>query len=242
MPGKKREENMNQRTLHKISYGLYVISSIKGEKMNGQIGNALFQVTSEPPTIAVSINKQNLTHEYIADSKVFTVSILSRNTPLPFIGTFGFKSGRDIDKFEKINYKIGATKAPIVLDNALAYIEAQVINKIDIGTHTIFIGKVQDGEIIANDPVMTYEYYHEVKGGFSPKTAPTYSKDSDKETEKKKEEVKMVEYVCTVCGYVYDPIKGDPDNGIAPGTAFKDLPEDWVCPVCGAGKKAFEMQ
>ena len=233
---------MNQKTLHKISYGLYVISSIQGEKKNGQIGNALFQVTSEPPTIAVSINKQNLTHEYIDNSKVFTVSILSRTTPLPFIGTFGFKSGRDIDKFKKINFKIGTTKAPIVLDNTLAYIEAQVINKIDIGTHTIFVGAVQDCDVLSNDPVMTYEYYHEVKGGFSPKTAPTYSNDSDKKTEKKKEEIKMVEYVCTVCGYVYDPIKGDPDSGIAPGTAFKDLPEDWVCPVCGAGKKAFEMQ
>jgi flavin reductase (DIM6/NTAB) family NADH-FMN oxidoreductase RutF/rubredoxin len=233
---------MNPKTLHKLSYGLYVISSIKGEKKNGQIANALFQVTAQPSTIAASINKQNLTHEYISTSKVFSVSILSKNTPMPFIGTFGFKSGRDIDKFQNIHYKIGTTKAPIVLDNALAYIEAQMINKIDIGTHTIFIGKVQDCDVLSNDPVMTYEYYHEVKGGFSPKSAPTYSSEEDNKKQKPKEEEKMVEYICTVCGYVYDPLKGDPDNGIAAGTAFKDLPEDWVCPVCGAGKKAFEMQ
>jgi len=233
---------MNQKTLHKISYGLYIISSIKGEKTNGQIGNALFQVTAEPPTIAVSINKKNLTHEYIENSKVFTVSILSRNTPLPFIGMFGFKSGRDIDKFEKINYKIGATKAPIVLDNALGYIEAQVINKIDIGTHTIFVGKVQDCDVLSNDPVMTYEYYHEVKGGFSPKSAPTYSSEVDNNKQKPKEEKTMDKYVCTVCGYVYDPALGDPDSGIAAGTAFEDLPDDWVCPICGAAKDAFEKQ
>jgi flavin reductase (DIM6/NTAB) family NADH-FMN oxidoreductase RutF/rubredoxin len=234
---------MNQKTLHKISYGLYIISSIKGDKKNGQIGNSLIQVTSDPPTIAVSINKQNLTYDYIQNSKVFSVSILSRNTPLPFIGMFGFKSGREIDKFQNVNYKIGITEAPIVLDNALAYIEANVINKIDVGTHTIFIGKVIDGEVLTNDPVMTYEYYHEVKGGFSPKSAPTYSSEVDKSKIKKpKEEKKMDKYVCTVCGYVYDPAKGDIESGIVPGTAFEDIPDDWVCPVCGAAKDAFEKQ
>jgi flavin reductase (DIM6/NTAB) family NADH-FMN oxidoreductase RutF/rubredoxin len=233
---------VDKTTLHKISYGLYVISSKKGNKSNGQIANALFQVTSEPPTIAVSINKKNLTHEYITDSNVFTVSILNKDTPLPFIGTFGFKSGRDVDKFKNVTYKQGKTKAPIVLDHTLAYLEAEVIDKIDVGTHTIFIGKIQDAAVLSQEPVMTYEYYHVVKGGLSPKSAPTYNSDVDKQTEIKKEDVKMVEYVCTVCGYVYDPAKGDPDSGIAPGTAFKDLPADWVCPVCGAGKKAFEMQ
>ena len=114
---------MNYKTLHKISYGFYVVSSKKDDKFNGQIANALFQVTSEPPTLAISINKQNLTHEYIDKSKIFTVSILSEKTPMRFIGTFGFKSGQDIDKFKKIKYKIGKTKAPIVLDNALAYIQ-----------------------------------------------------------------------------------------------------------------------
>ena len=53
---------------------------------------------------------------------------------------------------------------------------------------------------------------------------------------------KMEKYVCTVCGYTYDPEKGDPDNGIKPGTKFKDLPDDWVCPVCGAAKDAFEKE
>jgi flavin reductase (DIM6/NTAB) family NADH-FMN oxidoreductase RutF/rubredoxin len=233
---------MDKKPFHKISYGLYVICSKNGKKTNGQIANALFQVTSEPPTIAVSINKQNLTHEYITESKVFTISILDKKTPLALIGTFGFKSGRDIDKFKNIHFKLGTTQAPIILDNTLGYLEANVIDKIDVGTHTIFIGKITDAAVLSQEPGMTYEYYHEVKGGYSPKTAPTYDSDIDKKTEKKKEEVKMDKYVCTVCGYVYDPAKGDPETGIAAGTTFEDLPDDWVCPICGAGKDAFEKQ
>ena len=230
---------MNHKTLHKISYGLYVICSKKGKKINGQIANALFQVTAEPQTIAVSINKKNLTHEFIENSKAFTVSVLSENTSLQFIGTFGFKSGRDIDKFKDVKYKLGKTHIPIVLDNSLAYVEAKVIDKIDVGTHTIFIASVEDGEILTEDKPMTYEYYHKVKGGFSPKNAPTYVGEVDKE---KKEMEKMDKYVCKVCGYVYDPKKGDLGNGIKPGTKFENLPDDWVCPVCGAGKDQFEKE
>jgi len=233
---------MDKKTFHKISYGLYIVCSKNGEKTNGQIANALFQVTSEPPTIAVSINKQNLTHDYITKSKVFTVYILDKKTPLTLIGTFGFKSGRDIDKFKNVNFKLLATQVPIILDNTIGYLEADVINTIDAGTHTIFIGKITDAKLLTKESVMTYEYYHEVKGGYSPKSAPTYFSDIDKKTEKKKEDVKMDKYVCTVCGYIYDPAKGDPDSGIAAGTAFEDIPNDWVCPICGAGKDAFEKQ
>ena len=90
---------------------------------------------------------------------------------------------------------------------------------------------------------MTYEYYHEVKGGLSPKTAPTYYKEIDKAKEIiKKEEEKMDKYVCTVCGYVYDPEKGDPDGGIAPGTKFEDISDEWVCPLCGVGKNDFKKE
>jgi len=231
---------MKLETLHKISYGLYVICSKNGEKINGQIANVVFQVTAEPATIAVSINKNNLTHEYIEISNFFTVSILSEDTPIGFIGNFGFKSGRDIEKFEDVQYNIGKTKLPIVIDNSLAFIEAKVIDKIDVGTHTIFIGRVEDAEILTDGKPMTYEYYHKVKGGVSPKTAPTYYSVVDKET--KKEEEKMDKYVCKICGYIYDPEAGDPDNGIEPGTKFEEIQDDWVCPLCGASKSDFEKQ
>ena len=92
---------MNRKALHKISYGLYIICSKKDKKINGQIANAVFQVTSDPPTVAVSINKKNLTHEFIESSKVFTMSILCEKAPMTYIGTFGYKSGRDIDKFKE---------------------------------------------------------------------------------------------------------------------------------------------
>ncbi|MEK9149499.1 MAG: rubredoxin [Candidatus Desantisbacteria bacterium] len=224
---------MNNKTLYKISYGLYLVSSKKEGQVNGQIANTVFQITSEPPTIGVSINKQNLTGEFIQESHVFTVSILSKETPLEFIGHFGFKSGREMDKFKGINYKQGITGVPIVLDNCLGYLEVEVINQIDVGTHTLFVGKVIAAEIVTDVEPMTYAYYHEVKRGTSPKTAPTYIKEEVKKVDK---------YVCTVCGYVYDPEVGDSDSGIKPGTTFEELPDDWVCPVCGAGKDDFKKE
>ena len=230
---------MDKKALHKISYGLYVICSKKDNRINGQIANAIFQVTAEPPTIAVSINKLNCTYEFMENSKVFTVSVLSEETPMKFIGTFGFKCGRDIDKFEGIKYKLGKTKTPIILDYSVASIEAEVIKKIDVGTHTIFIGNIIDSEVLSDGKPMTYEYYHQVKGGYSPKTAPTYYKEMDKP---KKEEKKMDKYRCDICGYIYEPEKGDPDNGVPAGTSFDDVPDDWVCPVCGAGKESFTKE
>jgi len=168
---------MNNKTLYKISYGLYVVSSKRGKKINGQIANTVFQITSEPPTIAVSINKENLTHEFIERSKVFTISILSEETPMKFIGHFGFKSGKELDKFRDVSYKVGVTGAPIVLENAVGCLEAELINTLDARTHTVFIGKVVDAEIFNDKEPMTYAYYHKVKGGKAPKTAPIYIPD-----------------------------------------------------------------
>jgi flavin reductase (DIM6/NTAB) family NADH-FMN oxidoreductase RutF/rubredoxin len=231
---------MNLKTLHKISYGLYIICSRKNNKINGQIANVLFQIASNPPLVAISINKKNLTHEYIKKSKVFTASILSEKAPMSLIGNFGFKSGKNIDKFTNINYQIGKTKAPIVTDYTLGFIEGKVVESIDCATHTIFIGGVIDAQILSDEIPMTYAYYHVCKGGVSPETAPTYLKKLD--NKKIKEVEKMDKYVCKICGYVYDPEKGDPDSGIKPGTAFEDISDDWVCPLCGASKADFEKQ
>ena len=227
---------MNLKALYNISYGVYIITSKVNERLNGQIANTVFQVTSEPPIIAVSINKQNLTHRFIQESKKFTVSILSKETPLKFIGLFGFQSGRNVNKFADINYKISKIGVPIVIDNSLGYLETEVINTFDAGTHTVFIGRVVNAELLKDDEPLTYAYYHEIKRGTAPKTAPTYIK------EEKREVKKMGKYRCTVCNYVYDPEKGDPDSGIKAGTPFEKLPDDWVCPVCGASKDMFEKE
>jgi flavin reductase (DIM6/NTAB) family NADH-FMN oxidoreductase RutF/rubredoxin len=232
---------MNINALFKLGYGVYVVTSKKGARFNGQIANTVFQVAAEPPTVAVSINKNNLTHEFIKESKVFAASVLCQETSLTFIGSFGFKSGRDSNKFEGINYKIGETGAPIVLDNAVSYLEVKVTREMDVGTHTIFVGEVVNADVVdEHKACMTYDYYHQIKGGKTPKTAATYV-DEKRIEEKPKEAVnKMAKYKCTVCGYIYDPEKGDPDGGIKPGTAFENIPDDWVCPVCGAAKDQFE--
>jgi len=160
----------------KITYGMYIISSSLNGKLNGMIATTACQVTSDPPAISVTINKENLTHEFIQNSGIFSVSILSKETSFPFIGRFGFRSGREIDKFEGVGHKMGKSGVPIVLDNATGYIEAKVKSTLDVGTHTIFIADVVDAEVLSEAEPMTYAYYHEIKGGKSPKAAPTYMK------------------------------------------------------------------
>jgi rubredoxin/flavin reductase (DIM6/NTAB) family NADH-FMN oxidoreductase RutF len=225
---------MNPEALHKISYGLYIVTS-GIDKSNGQIANTVFQMTSDPVTIAVCINKQNYTHELIKQTRVFAVSVLSKTAPLKLIGNFGFRSGSAFDKFEGVNCKIGKTGTRIVLDASIAYIEAELLGEVDAGTHTLFMGKVVDSEILSGEEPMTYAYYHDVKRGTTPSSAPTYLK-----SETVMEGKKMEKYTCSVCGYVYDPEKGDPDSGVKPGTPFEELPDSWVCPVCGATKDQFQ--
>jgi flavin reductase (DIM6/NTAB) family NADH-FMN oxidoreductase RutF/rubredoxin len=225
---------MNTTALHKLSYGLYIVSSIKDGQANAQIANSVFQITSDPPTLAVSLNQQNLTCEYVKASGVFTVSVLCETAPLPFIGNFGFKSGRDADKLAGISQQTGVTGAPIVTDHTTAYLEAKVSQQIDIGTHTIFIGEVVGADLLTEEACMTYAHYHEVKRGTTPKTAPSYVPPQPEAP------AASPKYECVICGYTYDPALGDPAGGIAPGTPFADIPEDWVCPVCGAGKSDFK--
>ncbi len=225
---------MNTQALQQIGYGMYIVTSKKGEQLNGQVANTVFQITSEPPTVAVSINKKNLTHEFIKESRGFAASILCQETPLSFIGRFGFKSGRDTSKLEGINYRIGKTGAPIVTDYAVAYVEARVIKEVDMGTHTIFIGEVVDADTLAEKVCMTYDYYRQIKRGTTPQTAPSYV------PERREAKPQMAKYRCAVCGWIYDPEVGDPDGGIKPGTPFEQLSDSWVCPVCGADKTQFE--
>ncbi|MFA5375649.1 MAG: flavin reductase family protein [Dehalococcoidia bacterium] len=167
---------MDAKALYLISYGMYIICSKKGDKINGQTANSVIQVASEPPIISVCINKQNFTHEFIKESKVFTVSILAQTAPLKLIGGFGFKSGRDVNKFEGVKYKLGQSGAPVILDSTLGYLEAKVIDSVDAKTHTIFVGELIDAEVLGEGEPMTYAYYHMVKRGTTPKSAPSFNK------------------------------------------------------------------
>ncbi len=170
---------MDLNILRKISYGMYIITSTDGSRINGQFANTAFQTTSEPPTMAISINKQNYTHEIISKGGVFAVSVLEKETPIKLIGAFGFKSGRDVNKFENVKYELKDTKCPIILENSIGYMEAKVISSLDVGTHTIFVGEIIGAEMYKDIEPMTYAYYHEVKRGTTHKNAPTFIKPNN---------------------------------------------------------------
>jgi flavin reductase (DIM6/NTAB) family NADH-FMN oxidoreductase RutF/rubredoxin len=234
---------MNFEAFFKMTYGLYLISSKFQDKLNGFIANSVFQVTAEPPQIAISANKNNFTTELIKKSRSYTISVLQQDTDIEFIAEFGYKTGRDFDKFSNLNFKYGDTGVPIVIDNAVAFFECKLKQEVDLGTHILFISEVINCDIIDNTKIpITYTYYREEKKAFAPENAPTYI-DKKKLKISEESDGKMSErYKCSVCGYIYDPAAGDDIGGIAPGTPFEDLPENWVCPVCGAAKEEFEKQ
>ncbi len=229
---------MNIEAFFRISYGLYVVSSAKGNKLNGYISNTVFQVTAEPAKFAVACSKNNYTAAMIQQSCVFGVSALKKECRAEIIGTFGYKSGRDIEKFSGFQYRKGNTGTPLLIEDVLAWFECEVEQTIDVGTHLLFIGKILDSDLLdSSGEPLTYSYYREVKKGKAPKNAPTFI-DPDKYLQKTDEAV-FTKYYCTACGYVYDPAIGDPDHGIPAGTRFEDLPDNWVCPVCGTEKADF---
>jgi flavin reductase (DIM6/NTAB) family NADH-FMN oxidoreductase RutF/rubredoxin len=236
-------EGLDLRALFKVTYGLYIVSSHHEGRATGLIANTVCQVTAEPPRISVCIHKENLTHEYIVKSGVFAVTVLDEGTPLKFIGIFGFNSGRKIDKLAKVCSRPGKLGCPVVTENAIAVFEAKVINSVDVGTHTIFIADVVSAETVKAGRPLTYDYYRENLRGKTPKYAPTYMPGNQGGKLPVGEKGgAMKKYVCDVCGYVYDPAEGDPDNGVPAGTPFEKLPAGWVCPVCGAGKDQFSPE
>ena len=147
----------------KVCYGLYMLSSIQGDRVNGQICNTLFQITSDPPQLAIGINRNNLTHEFIESSEVFAASILGQNDHR-IVRRFGYRSGRDLDKFKGIPVIKKRTCCP-VYENAIGYLECTLHKEMTVnaGTHSIFLGEIVGGGVFKNEPPMTYAYYHETK-------------------------------------------------------------------------------
>jgi len=221
---------INYEALFKISYGLYVVSSGSEDYGNGYISNTVFQVTSDPPRFATCCNKDNHTAGLIRSSGLFSVSVLREDAGPETIGTLGYKSGKDINKLEPMKVSYGETGVPIVLNDAIAFLECRVSETHDVGTHLMFIGELVQAEVLDNsqDP-LTYQHYRKVKKGVAPKNAPTYI---DKSKLAQKSEVqKLARYECPACGYIYDEEKE--------GTRFEDLPDDWICPLCGSEKSDF---
>ena len=193
---------MDLTALYSINYGLYIISSKWMDQMNGQIANTVFQITSDPPTLGISINQQNLTHSLISQSQKFTVSVLDKEAPMTLIGQFGFKSGREMNKFENIPHIIGENGLPIVTDHIVATFELDVIAQLPIHTHTLFVGKITNATVLSKIEPMTYAYYHQVKKGLTPKNAATYQPTPETNPIKTTGGDKMSKYRCLICGYV----------------------------------------
>ena len=166
---------LNRKVFDDLSYGLYIVTSRNEDRLNGQIVNTVIQVTSAPPRVAVIINKKNLTHEYISKSKLFGVSVLEESAPFTFFGPFGFRSGREVDKLSKVQFKEGVTRCPLVTEYSLSLLEAKVFDQIDLGTHTIFIGDAVNSEVLKEGSPLTYQYYRENMKGKTHQNSPTYA-------------------------------------------------------------------
>ena len=232
---------INFETFFKVSYGLYMVSSKFQDTKAGYIANTVFQVTANPPKFGISCNKDNFTSEIIKKSGAFAFSVLGEQASTGLIGDFGYRSGRETDKFRGVNYFIGETGSPIITDSCVAWFDCKITDTFDVGTHLLFIG-----EAIASDLInleikpLTYNYYREVMKGFSPKNAPTYVEKSQIKGEILQKVFENELWQCPLCHYTYESEKGDPIAGIEPGTKFEDLPDDWTCPICGADKSMFE--
>jgi len=242
---------MKVKAFHKLSYGLYLIAAEFQGKKSGYIANTVFQVTSEPPQIAISCHKDNFSSQIILNSGAFSASVLKREVNMKIIGDFGFMSSTDINKFAGINYLKGPSGSPIVTDSAVAWFDCKVVKSIDLGSHYLIIGEVIDSDELSDEEPLTYQYYREKYKMFSPKNSPTYIEKSKLEAETSATAVTVEEpehehifdgenYICQICGYTYNPEEGDPTMGIPPGTPFESLPEDYKCPVCNASKEYFK--
>lgn len=199
---------MDMMTMNKISYGLYVLTAKEGEKDNGCIVNTLQQVTVDPCAVAVTVNKLNYTHDMILRTGVFNACMLSTACDFEVFKHFGFQSGKEVDKFaDYSDAKRGENGLYYVTKGTNGYLSAEVFKTVDLGTHTMFLAKVTDAQVLAEDDSLTYAYYH-----------------AHVKPQPKKEPEEKVGYRCKVCGYVYegDPL---PDDFICPWC--KHGPEDF---------------
>ncbi len=203
---------MNNKTMHKLSYGLFVLTAKDGEKDNGCIVNTAIQLTSDPQMISVAVNKNNLTCEMIKNTRKLTVSILSEKADFSLFKRFGFQSGRDVNKFEGFSsMKRGANGLYYITEGTNGFISAYVQEIVDVGTHLLFIAQVTDMDVLDDTPSVTYSYY---LSNIKPKpekvgTAP------DGQTI----------WRCVICGYEY---------------VGEELPEDFICPICKHPASDFE--
>ena len=183
---------MNPKVMNKLSYGIFIATARDGEKDNGCIINTGIQVTTEPNQIAFAINKNNYTHDIIVKTKALNLSILSEDATMATIKNFGFQSGRTADKFIEFPFERSANGITYIAKECNGYISAKVTQTVDLGSHTLFIAEVTDGDILNDQPSATYAYYH------------SNIKNTQKPEAKKG-------WICTICGYIYEGETLPPD-------------------------------
>ena len=202
---------MDKKAMYAISYGLFVVTAFDGEKHNGCITNTVMQVTADPNRISVAVNKSNYTCGMIERSGRFTANVIAQNADFSLFQRFGFQSGRDADKFAGFSGAWAGECGMIVYEGTNAWIAAEVEQKIDLGSHMLFIGRVKDMETLGSVPSATYAYYQE---NIKPKP----------EKVGKTKDGKTI-WRCRICGYEY---------------VGEELPEDFICPICKHPASDFE--
>ena len=205
---------MISKALQKLSYGLYVLTTNLNGKDNGCIINTAVQVTSNPEYISIAVSNTNYTTELLKESKVFNLSVISEKASFNLFTHFGFQSGRTVNKF--LNYN-GAEKLSnnvyLVKNGVCAYFACEVISATDLGSHTLFIAKITDMDVLNNDAPATYAYYHA-------------SIKPQKKTETTTAKQGKTVWVCGICGYEEE--------------GYEELPDDYTCPLCTHDKSVFD--
>lgn len=220
---------LDKKALYSLSYGLYIITTKTDDFAAGCVCNTFQQVTSEPTQVSVALNKENVTTETIRKAGRFCVSVLSEDAPMELIGTFGFHSSSDIDKFADVEAKEDGFGIPAVVEHSAARFSAHVVSELDLGTHILFVAEIDEAETLSGASPMTYAYYHQVKGGKTPPKASSYQADdapapAGSPADAPSGETRIA-WRCTICGHI---------------EYADELPDDFECPICGMGKEVFE--
>ena len=203
---------MNEKAMHKLSYGLFVLTTRDGDKDNGCIINTAIQAASAPNQLSICVNKANYTHDMIQKTGKFVVSIISQSATFDLFKQFGFQSGKDVNKFEDFaDYERCENGICYITKGTNAYISVTVKGTQDLGSHTMFVGTIDDMEVLSDQRSATYEYYFE---SIKPKPKAVGQTPQGQTI-----------WRCTICGYEY---------------VGEELPEDFVCPLCKHPASDFE--
>lgn len=207
---------MEMQAFEALSCGLYIVSAAAGGKDAGCVVNTVTQVTNTPNVLMVAVNKENFTAGAIRQAGAFSVAVLDETATMELIGRFGFRSSRDLDKFEGVDFALDENGMPFPVEGVNAHFACRLVSEVDAGTHALFLGEVTDCAVHSARPSMTYGYYHRVKKGLTPPKASSYMAPAASARK---------QWRCTLCGYIYE---GDA------------LPADFRCPICGQGAEVFE--